>query len=165
MTLTSSSEHNLSSAAKGSGGSVREISSGIIIFRRSPRGIRFLLLYHGGGYWNFPKGKIEREERSFETALREVREETGLRPQDLRVLRNFRAHERYTFYRGKQKISKLVILYLAETRRSEIRVSHEHEGYGWFLYEEAKKTLGRFKENQQILSRAHTLLEQWQKRK
>jgi len=38
---------------------MREISAGIIIYRRTLKGPKFLLLYHGNNYWNFPKGKIE----------------------------------------------------------------------------------------------------------
>src|SRR5579863_10064232 len=30
----------------------REISAGIVVFRRTPEGPRFLILYHGGEYWN-----------------------------------------------------------------------------------------------------------------
>ena len=63
---------------------MKEISAGIIIYRKTLEGVKFLLLYHGGGYWNFPKGKIEAEEKSFQAALREIREETGLIKQDLK---------------------------------------------------------------------------------
>ena len=61
---------------------MREISAGIIIFRKTKEGPKFLLLYHGGRYWNFPKGKLEKEEDSYTAALREIKEETGLRPGD-----------------------------------------------------------------------------------
>ena len=54
------------------------ISAGIIIFRKVKGDCKFLLLYHGHNYWNFPKGKLEATERSWQAALREVREDTGL---------------------------------------------------------------------------------------
>lgn len=136
----------------------REISSGIIIFRRGAEGVRFLLLYHGGEYWNFPKGKIEVEERSREAALRETEEETGLSSRDLQLVRSFKAYERFTFYRNRKKIFKLVILYLAETKKHRIRISKEHAGYGWFSYTEAKKLLARYKENLVIIRDAHSFL-------
>lgn len=139
----------------------REISSGIIIFRRGAGGgnVKFLLLYHGRGYWNFPKGKLEKEERSFQAALREVREETGLGSHDLTFVGNFKAHERFSFTRGHQKIFKIVILFLAETKEPRIRVSEEHDGYGWFTYREAQQLLRRYKENMEILKRAHAYLQ------
>jgi len=39
-----------------------QVAAGIIIYQRTKDGPRFLLLYHGGRYWNFPKGKIENQE-------------------------------------------------------------------------------------------------------
>ena len=138
----------------------KEISSGIIIFRRGTGGgnLKFLLLYHGGNYWNFPKGKLEKEERSFQAALREVREETGLGSHDLKLVGNFKAHERFSFTRGGHRIFKIVILFLAETKQPRIHVSDEHEGYGWFTYREAHKLIARFPENAAILRRAHAYL-------
>jgi bis(5'-nucleosidyl)-tetraphosphatase len=137
----------------------REIAGGIIIFRRTNEGIRFLLLYHGRGYWNFPKGKIEREEKSLKAALRETKEETGLSQSNLRLVKRFKAHERFSFYRDKKKIFKLVILYLAETNICHIKLSDEHSGYGWFSFEEAKKILSRYKENLTIITNAHSFLQ------
>ena len=128
------------------------ISAGIIVFRRSRDGIKFLLLYHGRNYWNFPKGKIEAGERSWQSAVREVKEETGLKQSELRFIENFKAYERFTFRGGKEKIFKIVILYLAETKQPRITVSWEHEGYGWFTFSEAKKVLSKYHENLKILT-------------
>lgn len=140
---------------------MREISAGIIIYRKTPEGVKFLLLYHGGGYWNFPKGKIEQEERSFQTALREIREETGLNRNDLKFTGPFKVYEKFTFLRGrgeaKTRIFKIVIFYLAETKKSWIRISSEHDGYGWFSYKEAMKTL-KHKDSQGVLTQANDFL-------
>src|SRR3989338_6656131 len=119
------------------------ISAGIIVFRKTKDGVKFLILYHGGNYWNFPKGKIESEEKSWQAALREVREETGLKSTELKFIENFKAYERFYFRRGKENIFKIVILYLAETKQPKIAVSWEHEGYGWFTFAEAKHVLSK----------------------
>lgn len=135
----------------------REISAGVIVFRRTEEGPKFLILYHGHNYWNFPKGKIESEERSWEAAVREVWEETGLRLRDLRFKKNFRAYENFTFRRQNKKIFKTVIFYLAETDKVGIKLQtgsegrEKHEGYGWFLFREAQKVLGKYKDSQRIL--------------
>lgn len=134
------------------------ISAGIIIFRKTREGFKFLLLYHGRNYWNFPKGKLEGEERSWQAALREVREETGLKSTELKFISNFKTYERFFFRRGKEKIFKIVILYLAETRQPNITVSYEHEGYGWFTFNEAKKVIEKYPENVRILTTAHDFL-------
>ena len=136
----------------------KEISAGIIIFRRTQEGPKFLLLYHGHNYWNFAKGKIEKEEKSLEAALREVREETGLASQDLRLIRDFKAYEKFYFKRQGQQVFKIVIFYLAETRTPEIKISSEHEGYGWFLIRDAKNILGRYKDSQRVFKQAYEFL-------
>ena len=86
----------------------REITAGIIVFRRTREGLKFLILYHRGGYWNFPKGHIEAEEHSLQAALRETREETGLKSTELRVIPNFKERQQFIFSREKEKIFKIV---------------------------------------------------------
>lgn len=134
------------------------ISAGIIVFRRTEEGIKFLVLYHGGDYWNFPKGKLEAAERSWQAAFREVREETGLKQNELKLIGDFKEFEKFYFKRGNEKIFKVVILYLAETKRSQITLSDEHEGYGWFTFAQAKKMLARHKDNLRILNQAYAYL-------
>jgi 8-oxo-dGTP pyrophosphatase MutT (NUDIX family) len=137
----------------------KTVSAGIIIFRRTPEGIKFLLIYHGKGYWNFPKGRLEAGERSWQTAFREVREETGLKNTDLKLVQDFKSFEKFYFHHEGQRIFRVVILYLAETAKSTITLAGDHEeGYGWFVYNEAKKMLSKHKDNLRILQRAYNYL-------
>ena len=140
-----------------------EISAGIIIFRRTKEGVKFLLLYHGRGYWYFPKGKIEKEETSFQTAVREIREETGLGRMDLKFNQYFKTSEKFTFWPDKEKIFKIVVFYLAETIKKGIKISEEQvgqpqEGFGWFTYREAMGMLSKHKDVQRILTQANNFL-------
>ncbi len=141
---------------------MREISAGIIIYRKTPQGFKFLILYHGRNYWNFPKGKIQSEEKSWQAAVREVAEETGLKLSDLKFKKNFKTYEKFVFWRRLNnkniKVFKIVIFYLAETKKPTIRVSSEHEGYAWFTYREAIKILSKYKDNQRILTQANNFL-------
>lgn len=141
-------------------GTQKIVSAGIIVFRHTDEGVKFLILYHGGDYWNFPKGKLEVAERSYQAAFREVREETGLKQSELKLVGDFKAFEKFYFKRGSEKIFKVVILYLAETKQSRITLSHEHEGYGWFTFLQAKKILAHHKDNLRILQQAYTYLQQ-----
>lgn len=136
----------------------QSISAGIIIFRCTKDGLKYLLLYRGRNYWNFPKGKLEGGERSFRAALREVREETGLKPSELKFQSHFKAFERFIFQYQQEKIFRVVILYLAETSQTQIRISGEHEGFGWFTLAEAHRVLTKHKETLAILKRAHTFV-------
>ena len=60
-------------------------SAGILIFRRTERGLEFLLAHPGGpvfrrrdaGAWTIPKGEIEPGEEALAAAQRELKEETG----------------------------------------------------------------------------------------
>jgi len=117
-----------------------------------------LILYHGGSYWNFPKGHIESEERSMGAAFRETREETGISSRDLRIIPNFRAYERFYFRKGGQPVFKVVIFYLAESRTREVHISNEHHGYGWFLFRDGKRILGKYRDSQKVFERAYQFL-------
>ena len=57
----------------------REKSCGAIVYREGHGQIELLLIKHRfGGHWSFPKGHMESGETEVQTALREVKEETGL---------------------------------------------------------------------------------------
>ncbi len=56
---------------------VREVSAGGVIYRRSGQLFEVALI-HVRNRWGLPKGHVEEGERVEGTALREVREETGL---------------------------------------------------------------------------------------
>ena len=57
-----------------------EKSCGAVVYRYDANGLLMLLLlrHRHGGHWSFPKGHVEGEETEQQTALREIREETGL---------------------------------------------------------------------------------------
>ena len=57
----------------------KEKSCGAVVFRQNGKEREILLIRHkNGGHWAFPKGHVENQETEEETALREIREETGL---------------------------------------------------------------------------------------
>jgi len=143
----------------------REVSAGVIIYRQTIEGPKFLLLYISGRYWNFPKGKLDGESR-FEAAKREVKEETGISAADLEF-REFQVKDRFVFMRGKERVFKTVTFFLAKTSQSRIHLpsyderekGEPHNGYGWFLYRDALRMLAapNLKRN---LKRAYALIVQ-----
>jgi 8-oxo-dGTP pyrophosphatase MutT (NUDIX family) len=136
----------------------REIAAGLIIFRETNEGPKFLLIYQGGNYWNFPKGKLEEGERNFRAALREVWEETGIRPSELSIFNNFRVQDRFVFTRDKQRIFKTITFFLAETKKSRVSISGFHDqGCAWFLYKDALKFL-RAVNSRRNLKKAYDLI-------
>ncbi|MEX2436829.1 MAG: NUDIX domain-containing protein [Candidatus Paceibacterota bacterium] len=116
--------------------------AGFIIYRRTKQGIKFLLLYHGGKYWNFPKGKLKEGEDYRTAAVREIEEETGLRRRDLRVHPSFKKENKYTFSHEGKKVLKNITYLLAESKKKSVTISpREHSGYAWFLYKDARNSL------------------------
>ena len=93
-----------------------EKSCGAVVFRREGGRIYILMIRHkAGGHRSFPKGHMEKDETEYLTAIREVREETGIQP----VLRSdFRETVHYHPMPG---VEKEVVYFLSETRQSDIR--------------------------------------------
>lgn len=92
-----------------------EISAGGLAFKRTPRGIYFAMVKDSYGKWTFPKGHVKRGETNDVAALREVREEVGLR--EMRIVRSLGKidiwfRDRYVF-KGRL-IHKFIYYYLLE---------------------------------------------------
>lgn len=144
----------------------QQVVAGFVIFRRTSDGVKFLLLYRRGNYWNFPKGHFKPGERTIDAALRELEEETGIRKSELRIIPNFRAYERFHFQVGNEKIFDTVILFLAETHKAEIRIEpREHSGYGWFLPRDASNVIGKkYEDTRKVLRQANLFLTERRRR-
>lgn len=117
----------------------REFSAGFVLFRKTPEGLRFLLLDYGK-HWDYPKGHLEEGETAWQAAVRELREETGIRQVD-RVGR-FERDMHYAFHSPKKgNIAKTVTYFLGQTREEQVKLSDEHTGHEWLPYEEASARL------------------------
>ena len=97
--------------------SAAERSCGAVVFTRTERGIRYVIVESLEGIHGFPKGHAEPGETERETALREIREETGL---EVRLLEGFRAEDEYALPK-KPGTVKRVVYFLGEcnSRRPE----------------------------------------------
>jgi 8-oxo-dGTP pyrophosphatase MutT (NUDIX family) len=134
----------------------KETSAGVILYNNESKIIKFLLLKYPGGHWDFVKGKMEANEESKETSIRETQEETGL--VNVEYFNGFKEEISYTFFINKEEIHKKVIFYLGKTNSTQIIISHEHLDFIWLDFEEAmKKTT--FENAKKILTKANNLLE------
>jgi 8-oxo-dGTP pyrophosphatase MutT (NUDIX family) len=131
----------------------REISAGVILYRRQPQ--REYLLLDYGSHWDFPKGHIEAGEDPQTTATRELQEETGVR--DARFVSGFQESMRYFYRKAGEGMQKVVIYFLAETASGIVTLSDEHAGYLWLPYEPALRRL-TFKNARDLLTKADTFL-------
>ena len=134
---------------------IEETSAGIVIFRKENSKNLFLLLRYPSGHWDFVKGKMEKDESTHETAVRETKEETGI--EDISFLENFEEWIDYNFQYQGELVQKKVVFFLAETKTKEIEISHEHLDYIWMDYNTAmEKTT--FDNARTVLTRAQALL-------
>lgn len=108
-------------------------SSGYLIFRR--RGtLQFLLMKHAER-WDLPKGHLDPGETKQQAALRELKEETGLDPNQLWTDPAFAYSHRYWVARrsspGTQSLKELTI-YLGFLQYDGDIQCTEHLGYQWW---------------------------------
>ncbi|MBI3859865.1 MAG: NUDIX domain-containing protein [Thaumarchaeota archaeon] len=116
---------------------MEERSAGAVVFRHPASDRRVYLLLQNASRWDFPKGNVEKGESELQTVLREVGEETGLK--DISVVPGFRRVVEYFYRREGKNVHKEVVYLLARTEEAGVKISFEHQGYGWFPYEQARQ--------------------------
>lgn len=104
----------------------------IVLYKKGDRCKTLLVRNHNGRNYSFPKGHVELGETEEETAVREVREETGL---DVTIIPSFREVADYCPF---GKIRKRVVFFMAQTMSDRVRIQHEEiDSYIWVDLEEA----------------------------
>ena len=118
----------------------RKLAAGAVVFRRTERGVRLLVL-RAYRNWDFPKGMVEAGESELDAAQRECAEETGLAELDFPF---GDAHKDTVPYAG----GKVARYFLAETAQAAITLPvspelgrPEHHEWRWVSFEEAEELL------------------------
>jgi dihydroneopterin triphosphate diphosphatase len=110
------------------------------IFRRTAGGEEWLVLkraphIHLGGTWQMVSGHLEAGEKAYECAVRELFEETGLRP-----LHFYQASYVNRFYLAGSDEIVLSPVFAAEVAaHATVDLSEEHTDYSWVSYDEARR--------------------------
>ena len=118
-----------------------EKSCGVIPVWFDGKRWRFLLVQQKSLNWGFPKGHVEANETETQTAIRELREEVGIRTG--KIFPECRYTTRYSFQFGDKRIAKQLILFLGLVEDPRIRKQHEEIlDIHWFDFPSAKKILG-----------------------
>ena len=126
-----------------------ESSCGAVVFRDDGRERRYLLIRNKrSAHWGFPKGHIEKGESNEQTAMREVREETGI---DITLMPDFCRCSDYTI---QGRIEKNVRIFLGKAQQTEFtRQEEEIDECGWFAFDDAMNTLN-YDNDKRILTQA-----------
>ena len=113
-----------------------EKSCGALVLRQGKTGKEILLIQHqNGGHWAFPKGHVEGSETEEETALREIKEETGL---TVTLDKSFRESVHYSPAPGIKKDVIYYCAYAGEGDRVDIQ-AEELKNAKWVALEIAKE--------------------------
>lgn len=104
-----------------------EKSCGAIILYNDADSVKTLLVRnHNGRNYSFPKGHVEKGETEQQTAIREVKEETGL---DIEIIDSFREVADYCPF---GKIKKRVVFFMAQTFSDRVTIQQEEiDSYIW----------------------------------
>ncbi|MBW3015595.1 NUDIX domain-containing protein [Candidatus Woesearchaeota archaeon] len=114
-------------------------SCSAIIYKRDDNKIKYLLVKHekqGGGHWSFPKGHVEEGETEEQTALREIKEETGLEPF---IVVGFRKTISYIDHIKNE--DKTVVFFLARSDSTDSKCLDGIADTKWLSFELALETL------------------------
>ncbi len=111
----------------------KEKSCGAIIYNKENK---VLVVKHNAGHWDFPKGHMEAGEDEYQTAIREVKEETNI---DIELIKECRYE---IHYNPKEGVDKTVVFFLAHNKSSNLsKQDCEIANIGWFEYKEAMDIL------------------------
>lgn len=144
-----------------------ERSAGIILFRNTPKGRRYLVIRASRSkaeiaegkfvkeFWDFPKGRLETGESGIDAAKREAFEEAGIK--DFELIPEFKETIKYFTRREGKFIPKFVALFLAESKTDQVKLSWEHDKYEWLSYNEALERV-TLKEMKKALESAENFL-------
>lgn len=113
----------------------------VYAFRRTAGGVEFLMLHRAppsrcGGTWQAVHGHIRTGEKAWQAALRELHEETGLRP-----LRFWQLQTVNTFYLADRDEILMCPGFAAEVEPTALPVlSDENTAFRWVVADEALRT-------------------------
>lgn len=137
---------------------IKELTgAGAVVYRKANGDYQFALIYDIYGYWTFLKGHIEKGESKKKAALREAKEELGLR--NIKIVERLGEIEYMAKEPGVGPVKKKVTYFLVETIDSEIKPEKSPgiQDAKWFKLDEVLE-LKRYKEIEKIFNKALELL-------
>ncbi|MFH1714746.1 MAG: NUDIX domain-containing protein [Elusimicrobiota bacterium] len=134
-----------------------EKSCGVIVVFKKNNSHEYLLVQHKALHWGFPKGHINPNETSIETALRELDEETGIK--EVEFLQNKPLTEHYEFNKDNVVVKKEVCYFIGIVRTQNVRLQEQElKEFMWCDYKKAFSAL-TFVEAKRLLGEAEKIIQ------
>ena len=130
-----------------------EKSCGAVLFQKKENVPYYLIVESTSGHISFSKGHVENQETEWETACREIYEETGIK--QMCRIEGFREE---FLCRTKTGNRKEIVYFLAEFRENEIRLQDGELVNYWLLPVEDACCRINTEEEKEILRKAHKVL-------
>ena len=135
--------------------SEKHFASGGVVIKLEEGDVKVLLIKDSYGHWTWPKGHIELRETPEIAAVREIKEETGLKT--LELLEEVGKQEYWYTLKG-VRIFKVVHIFLVKAETGEeLKIQKEEIAEGKWLKPEGALVRIEYEGSKEILERAINL--------
>ena len=122
----------------------KEKSCGIVVFDNN----KVLIIHHNNGHYGFPKGHVEENETEYETAIREVKEETNC---DAKIIDGFRS---VITYSPRENVMKDVVFFVGEPLTNTLKPQEEEVSEAVFVDMYDALNIVTYQEETDVLKKA-----------
>ena len=122
----------------------KEKSCGIVVFKNN----KVLIIKHNRGHYGIPKGHVEENESEFETAIREVKEETNI---DAQIIEGFR---KVITYSPKENVLKDVVYFIGIAKSFHLKNQIEEVSLADFYNFDIALNLITYSDEKSVLDEA-----------
>lgn len=129
-------------------------SCGFVVYKEIKENRLYLIVRTSNGEYGFPKGHVETNETEYETAIRELKEETNI---EIEIIEGFRRLIEYKFP-NKTDVMKISVYFLGKYLRNDIIAQESEILEAMFVPFETAFELLSFEETKNILKEADTYI-------
>ena len=131
-----------------------EKSCGVVVYKNVQGIIYYLIIRASNGEYGFPKGHMENSETEYETAIRELKEETNI---EVQIIDGFRRQIEYKLL-NKKDIIKQSVYFLGKCIIDDIVCQGTEVSEAMFVPIEKAIELLTFEDTKTILKEANTFI-------
>jgi len=91
------------------------------------------------GLWGGIAGYVEENEEPYETAIKEIREEVGIKKEDISLIKRLDPIEFTDYYNGEQYDWIIFVFIFKIEKKGKIQIDWEHLEYRWIPPSEIEK--------------------------